>query len=145
MSGWYNISVKGSRVWRSEEFEDNIYAQATAFGDDNEEMEAWLITPGIDLSTPRTMTFESAKAFFDHDGMSVWISTDFDGTNIGTATWDQLNPILAGDSDPDHDWIPSGDVDLSGYSGIGYIAFRYEGSGPNNLDTSFRLDNLVIE
>ena len=146
INAWSNLAVKGSRLWRAQEFGGNLYAQATAFGDQSPEMESWLITPGIDLSEPKTLRFESAMAFFDHDALTVMISTDWNGSSasLASATWIDLQPNLATSSTGDNTWVPSGDVALSGYSGIGYIAFRYIGSGPDGLDTSFRIDNLEV-
>ena len=101
-----------------------------------------LITPAINLDSPKVLNFESAKAFYNHDGLTVWISTDFDG-DVEAATWTQLNCNLAGSGSADHDWVGSDDVDLSSFSGVGHIGFKYEG---NNVSatTSYRIDNVEI-
>ncbi|HHJ49459.1 MAG TPA: DUF5017 domain-containing protein, partial [Phaeodactylibacter sp.] len=142
--GWLNLAVKGTRRWQAKEFDNNVYAQATAYNSSDAENECWLITPAIDLSEPRTLNFESAQAYWNHDGLSVWISTDFDGVNFDDATWTQLSCTLAGENDPYHEWVPSGAVDLSGFSGKGYIGFRYVGD-PVNGTTSYRIDNVNIQ
>ena len=142
--GWLNLAVKGTRRWQAKEFDNNVYAQATAYNSSDAENECWLITPAIDLSEPRTLNFESAQAYWNHDGLSVWISTDFDGVNFDDATWTQLSCTLAGENDPYHEWVPSGAVDLSGFSGKGYIGFRYVGD-PVNGTTSYRIDNVDIQ
>ena len=138
---WANISVKGTRLWRAKEFGGNHYAQATAFGDQSAEMETWLITPGIVLSSPKKIKFETAKAFYVHDGLSIWISSDFNGSDVTGANWQQLFPNLANASSPDNTFIPSGDIDLSGFTGTVYVGFRYIGSGPGGQTTSFRVGN----
>jgi DNA/RNA endonuclease YhcR with UshA esterase domain len=142
-NGWSNIAVVGTRLWRVQEFSGNLYAQATAFNDTNPDMEAWMITPGLNADDVSKMSFESAMAFYDHDGLTVWISNNFSG-DVLNATWQALSPTLAGSSDPDHAWITSGDVDLTGYTGTIHIGFRYVGDSANN-NTSYRIDNLVIE
>lgn len=142
MSGWTNVAVKGERRWQGDSFGGNSFAQATAFNDTSNEMETWLITPPINLSTPKTLKFESATAFHVHDGLTVMISTDYAG-DIATATWETLPCLLAGDSDPNYEFVLSGDVDLSGYSGTGYIAFRYIGN-KNDQTSTYRLDNIQI-
>jgi hypothetical protein len=144
LNDWANIAVLGSRLWRAREFDDNHYAQATAFGDQAPEMEAWLITPEIILNVPKKITFESAQAFYVHDGLSVWISPNFNGTNVTTASWIQLHPELAGNNDPEHAFIPSGDVDLSGFTGTVRVGFKYTGSGPGGMTTTFRIDNVKV-
>ena len=145
VAGWTNFAVKGSRLWQFKEFSGNVYCQATAYNDGSPEMETWLVTPGIELTSAKTLTFESAKAFWEHDGLSVWVSTDFvcDPTK---ATWQPLNAVLAGQSDADHAWIPSGDIDLSGLTGqTVFIGFKYVGSNNSGLTTSYRIDNVTIE
>ena len=144
LNGWMNVATKGTRIWLGKEYGGNLYAQATAYNDSEPEMETWLISPHIILDDPKTLTFESAMAFFEHDGLSVWISTDFDG-DVNSATWQALSCTLAGNTDPDNDFIWSGDIDLSAYSGTGVIGFKYVGSGPNGLTTSFRLDNIKVK
>ncbi len=144
LSGWLNEATVGSRLWRAKEFSDNVYAQATSFNS-SEDNECWLITPLIDLDamdSPK-LTFESSKAYWVHDGLEVFISTDFNGVNIPGATWIKLDPILAGETDPDHEWIFSGVIDLSAYSGLGYIAFKYTGNGTSGT-TSYRIDNVIL-
>lgn len=144
LPGWANIAVKGTRLWRGQVFSGNSYAQATAYNDVAAEMEAWLITPPIELDVPKKVTFESAYGFYVHDGLSVWISSDFDGTNVGAATWQPLGGTIAQSTDTQHAFIPSGDVDLSGFSGTVRIGFRYVGSGPGGQTTSWRIDNVKV-
>ena len=144
---WSNIAVKGSRLWRVQVFsgDGNHYAQATAYNDPAPEMEAWLITPGIVLDVPKKITFETAKAFYTHPGLSVWISTDFNGSNVTQANWQPLPAAIADVSSSDHAWIPSGNIDLSGYTGTVYVGFKYVGSSDNEQTTTYRVDNVKVD
>ena len=143
--GWDNIALTGSRAWQGKDFESNIYAQATSYNS-GEENVSWLITIKIDLDAMNSpkLVFETAQAYWAHDGLTVFISTDYNGSNIEGATWNVLDCNIAGQSDPDHDWVSSGIVDLSSYSGAGYVAFRYEGNGNTTETTSYRIDNLLL-
>ncbi len=145
LPGWSNIAVKGARVWRAKDFDDNVYAQATAFGDNANESETWMITPCIDLDVAKKLNFSSAYAFFTHNGLTVWISSDFNGSDVNGATWQPLNPRLATSTDAEHTFIPSGDVDLSAFSGSVRIGFKYVGSGPGGQTTSFRIDDVKVQ
>lgn len=145
INGWFNVAATGTRTWQFKVFDGNVYCQATAYNDAAPEMDTWLVTPLINIDGPKTMTFESAKAFWTHNGMSVWVSTDF-VCDIDAATWEPLSATLAGQNDADHAWIPSGDIDLSDYIGSKIaIAFRYEGNNSAGETASYRIDNLVIE
>jgi hypothetical protein len=144
IAGWINVAIKGTRVWRAKVFDSNPYAQATAFGDQASEMETWLITPAIDVSTPKWLTFVTAKQVWVHDGLTMLASTDFNGTDIQSATWTPVSATLAGQSDADHAWVTSGDIDLEQFSGPVFIAFRYVGSGPGGQTTSYRVDDVKV-
>lgn len=145
LSGWQNLALEGTRVWQAREFSGNTYAQATAFNDNSPSMETWLISPKLNLDVISTLEFESAMAFYFHDGLTVHISTDFDGTNVNSATWTELSSArIASESDGDHNWVPSGTVDLSSYDGVGHIAWRHVGNSSSNT-TSYRIDNVEIK
>ncbi|MCB9284470.1 MAG: choice-of-anchor J domain-containing protein [Lewinellaceae bacterium] len=142
IAGWSNIALVGSRVWYGRSYSGNHYAEAEAYQDTNNEMDAWLITPPIDLSTPKTISFESAMAFYKHDGLSVLISTDFSG-DVAAATWTALPCTLPISTDTYYEWIPSGPIDLSGYSGTAYVAFRYKGNKTSQT-TKYQIDNVKV-
>lgn len=157
--GWYNIVESGSRKWSEQSYTDpdtgvfNGYAEFSSFNSGNAVNEAWLVTPAIDMDANSnvTMTFETAQHHLDGDvdgnKLEVFVLTSFDGTNITSATMvditDQVN--LPNSSTPWYDFVSSGLVNLSGYTGQIYIAFKFTGSGTNtNLDGAFQIDNLVF-
>lgn len=142
LNGWSNIAVKGTRTWLAKEFDGNVYVQATSFQDDNPEAEMWLITPPVKLDSPKILNFESAQAFYNHDGLSVWISTDFEG-DVEAATWTELTATLAGSGNENYAWVPSDDIDLSNFSGVAYIGFKYVGNNVSGT-TSYLIDNVEI-
>ena len=143
--GWINIATVGTRNWIYKEFSGNVYVQATAFNDAAAETGSWLVTPLINATATTTLSFETAKAFWTHDGLTVWTSTDYNCDPL-TATWTPLNAPLAGQNDDDHDWVPSGTIDLSGFAGSKVaIGFKYEGNNTAGLTTSYRVDNVVVQ
>lgn len=143
LAGWSNIAAVGNRYWRAGTFSGNLFAQATAYGSGLAAMETWLITPALNLSVDDTLTFESSWGYYEHDGLSVWISTDFNGSNFATATWTQLSCTLAVQADGQFTWIPSGNVPLTAFTGTGYIGFKYVGDATTNT-TTWRIDNVVV-
>jgi parallel beta-helix repeat protein len=143
--GWLNINEIGSRKWQGKEYENNVYAQATSYNSGEINI-YWLITPKIalfEMNSP-IFSFESAQAFWTHDCFSIIISTDFDGSDLSAATWTPLDCVTANQNHPDHEWIPSGEIDLSSYSGFANIAFRYEGNDNIGENTSYRIDNVLL-
>lgn len=145
LSAWQNIAEKGSRTWQGKTFSGNNYAQASAFQASDEENIMWLITPKIILDEDRKFSFETAQAFWRHDGLSVWLSTDYDGTNLTSANWVSLDARIATQSDAEHDWISSGEIDMAAFKGQEiYIGFRYIGNKDGETST-YRIDNIKIE
>lgn len=144
LPGWTNQAVVGDRIWIYRSFEQNLFAQMTSFNADAPNNEAWLVTPEINTGETSTLTFESAQAFYRHDGLSVWVSTNFSG-DASSATWQELTEArVAGSSDEEYDWIGSGPVDLSSFGSRVHVGFKYEGNAATNT-TTYRLDNIVVE
>ncbi len=145
-NGWTAIAEVGERNWICRTFDNNHFAQATAFNSNDDNNIMWMITPPVDLdaSNEPVLEFLSAQAFYTHDGFSVYIATDFDGSDVNNASWEALPATLAGSGDPDYEWIESGLIDLSPYQGIVHIAWRYEGSDPDGETGTFRVDNVKL-
>jgi hypothetical protein len=144
--GWTAFAEAGERNWICRTYQDNHYAQATAFNSSDAVNTMWMITPPIDIDamTNPVFEFESAKAFYTHDGFSLYIATDFDGSDVNGATWQTLDARLVGQGDPDNTWIHSGYIDLSAYPGVVHIAWRYEAAEPEGDTGTFRVDNVKL-
>jgi hypothetical protein len=143
-TGWTNVAVKGTRIWLGKIFNADKYVQATSFNSNDPEEEMWLITPPIDLSTNKTLNFRTAMAFYTHDGLSVMMSTNFDGTNVGAATWTPLTATLANAGSGNDTWVPSGPVALPN-APKAYIGFKYVGNKTAGQTTSFRVDDVTVQ
>ncbi len=148
---WANVAVVGAEKWEGRGFSGNQFVQASAFNASPSNVETWLITAPIDMRTQKTLSFRSSWGFYKHQGLTVWVSTDFNGSNAATATWQPLNPILpnAGTA-PDSpgssycQWVSSGNVPLPVYNGKGYIGFKYVGDSGNNT-TTWRVDDVNVQ
>lgn len=143
--GWKNYVKIGDRGWQAKSFSGDIYVQASGYNSGLSEMETWLITPPLDLSAgDRAFGFQSSIAYWEHatgtHPAKIKISTDYDGNNMDVATWTELSMTLAGEGSANYSWVSSGEVDLSAYSGTGYIAFTYTGSDTES--TTFAIDNF---
>ncbi len=144
LSGWANVAVKGNRKWQAKIFSGNTYAQATAFGTTAPaDMETWLISPVINTAAAGTLSFETAKAFYRHDGLTVWVTTNYTN-DPGNTSWTQINAKVAGNADADNAFIPSGNIDLKSYGANVRIGFKYVGTQAANT-TTYRVDNVVVK
>lgn len=143
LAGWTNVATKGDRIWVKRSFDGNGFAETEAFQDSNPETENWLITPEIETSETGTISFKSALAFYQHDGLSVWVSNNFNG-NVESATWEILPVLIAKESDGNFTWIDSGIVDLTPYGDNVHVGFKYEGTAGANT-TKVRIDDVRVE
>jgi hypothetical protein len=66
------------------------------------------------------------------------------GNHIINAETTQLSCTLPNQYTPENEWIESGMVDLSSFTGLGRIGFRYEASVPNGATTKIRVDDVQI-
>ncbi len=149
---WLNQAQTGSRFWRGYLQSGDLCAQATAFGSSNGSDVSWLITPPTTYTTGMTLSFRSQRGFgvASHDPFALFISTNYDISNLATANWAPVPCTYATPSTADQTWVPSGNIDLStvlpvGYTGSFVIGFRYTGSDPNGNTTNFRIDDVVIQ
>jgi hypothetical protein len=146
INGWQNIAQTGGRIWLAKSFGGNNYAQATAYKSNLTSMITWFITPPVTISVQKVLTFQSAQAYWAHGTdkpLEVLFSTDYNGTDLSSATWTTLPANLAKSSDTNYAWVSSGNINLpvaSGKSGV--IAFKY--SGTNTKSTSICLDNISV-
>lgn len=151
LPGWSNMVQKGTKFWLGTVYAGNGYAEFNTTGTKVASNIAWLISPKIDmdLHTNELLTFRSAQHHLDVDSplnsLEVYISNDFDGLNITKATWVPLTVVLPKQATPWYQFVGSGGVDLSSYTGKINIAFKYTGSGKNlALDGAFQVDDVQI-
>ena len=81
----------------------------------------------------------------DNNTLEVFVSTDFDGSNVLSATWEKINVPIPGE---DASWYAFQDIglfDVSNYSGNLHVAFVYTGSGNNSdLDGGYFVDDVLF-
>lgn len=147
VTGWQNIAQYGSRTWQAKYFSGNTYAQATGYNSDLSSMVVWMITRPVTISAQKVLSFQTAQAYWEHAAghkpFEVFYSTNYTGRNLLTAAWVPINATLAVETDPEHTFINSGNINLPVEAGKScVIAFRYTGS--DSESTSYRIDNILI-
>ncbi len=151
LPGWTNSVQTGSLYWQGNVYSGNGYAEYAISGTKVASNIGWLISPKIDLDahTGEILTFRAAQHHLDVDSplnaLDIFISNNFDGVNIITATWIPLKANLPTQATPWYQFVGSGGIDLSSYKGKVNIAFRYTGSGKTlTLDGAFQIDDVQI-
>ncbi|MFV7233876.1 DUF5689 domain-containing protein [Flavobacterium sp. ZB4R12] len=151
LPGWANSVQKGTLFWKGTVYSGNGYAEFNISGTKVASNIAWLISPKIDMDshTNEVLTFRTAQHHLDVDSqlnsLEVYLSTNFDGLNVATATWIPVLAKLPKQATPWYQFIGSGGIDLSSYKGKINVAFKYTGSGKNMaLDGAFQVDDVQV-
>jgi hypothetical protein len=151
LPGWSNVVEKGTKLWKSMLYSGNGYAEFNTTSTTAAQNIVWLISPKINLDnyTNAVLSFRNAQHDLKVDSplntLEVYISTNFDGSNVSKAKWTKLNAKMANLSTPTRQFITSGGIDLSSYKGNINIAFKYIGSGKDKtLNGAFMVDDVRI-
>ena len=151
LTGWTNFAEKGSVLWFERIFEEDGYAQFNTFGSLDSKNVSWLISPSLDISEYEDVkfSFQTAQNFVSSDAnkLEVYVSSNFDGTNVLTAKWTKLNAKIADRNTKGYTFINSGEISLNKYTNSKniYIGFKATGSGTDTaLDGLFQVNNLYL-
>ena len=146
-AGYTNVNVTGSKtIYSLKSLSSGKYVQISAYSTGENSIEAWLVTPEIDLeaSTREELTFETSTGFDKGSALTAFISSDFSG-DVTTATWIKLDAVLSQGPSSGFStrFTNSGSINLSCLSGKVHLAFRYVG-GDGGVTTTFQIDNIKI-
>jgi hypothetical protein len=151
LPGWSNIVEKATKLWKSVVYSGNGYAEFNTTSTTAAENIAWLVSPKINLAGYKNAVFSFRSAQHDLkmdsplNTLEVYVSTNFDGSNITKAKWTKLEAKVPSLATPTREFISSGGIDLSAYSGNIHIAFKYIGSGKDKtLNGAFMVDDIKI-
>ena len=147
--GWTNFAEEGGWVWRERVYSGNGYTEFSTYNSPDDVNIAWLISPGVDLDAQENefLNFKMAQHHLQSDlnTAEVFISTNFDGSNVLGATWIPVSANLPSQSNSWYQFVDSGLIDLSSYSGTLHVAFKVTGSGTDQtLDGAYQLDDFTI-
>ena len=135
-AGWTMVTLKGNKDWSMREFSENVYVTCSGYSG-TAPFDAWLITPMInaDRLPEKVMSFRTQVNGYGSmtSKFEVYVLTSNDPE---TAEKTQLNPVLAeAPASGYSDWVNSGNLDLSGFTGKIYIGFRYAAENDANYAT----------
>ena len=153
-NGWTNYIQEGTRDYQAY-FNDGansslgISASIGSFNSNDDSTIAWLIMPEInfDAQDGETINFKTSNSFADGSNFELVFSSNWDGNpaNIATSTWAIIPAAYIVQDDDDYAvWFSSGNVSLDCITGSGYIGFKYTGSGEEDFDGTYELDEIVV-
>lgn len=146
---WTNFAEEGNELWTEQVFSGNGYTEFSAFRTNNDVNIGWLVSPSVDMSANSQVfvNFQLAQHHLQstENTLEVFVSTDFDGTNVLSATWEPISVNIPTQADSWYQFKDAGLVDISSYSGTLYVAFKYVGSGTDtDLDGAYMIDDFRV-
>ena len=146
---WTNFNEEGGYKWREKVFSGNGYTEFSTYNSGDASNIAWLVTPGfnMDAQDNEFLNFKTAQHHLDSpdNTIEVFISTDYDGSDVLGATWVSISATLATQANDWYDFIDSGLIDVSSHTGTLYVAFKVVGSGTNTtLDGAYQIDDFSM-
>lgn len=145
LKGWF-ISSTGDTQWKVTSYDDNQYVQYSANGTKGACV-GWMVTPAISVTAGDYLAFDVTVGYYNASCLSVLISENFDGENVGTANWVDVTSDFSIPTKPTSGYgtfASAGKVPLSAYAGKKvYVAFKYEGDGANK-PTTYQIDNIMV-
>jgi hypothetical protein len=142
--GWTNVNVSGG----SERFEDGSfggdrYMIISAFGTGENPLEAWLVTPAINLdgTTQEELTFNVSANFETGQILQAFITEDFTGDPT-TTEWTLLDANIPIGPSGFGSFVPS-NINISCLSGDVHVAFKYLGAA-GGAETRYHIDDIKV-
>ncbi len=153
LAGWGNFSEAGTQKYQGKSFSGNKYAQISAFSTAQDPVISWLVTPALNLTAitqaNKALLFRTVDGFSNGAVFKAYISTNYAGSATPwTSAWTELPASISGGNTTGYasGFTGSGIINLNGYSGNVYIAFKYVGGDPagttNDKTTTFQVDDV---
>ena len=148
---WKNIAETGDVLYTMSAFSGNNFTKVTAFASPllaTTNISSWLISPDITLPTGTTpkISFSCSRRYVSGT-FKVYVSTNFTGTNVSTATWVLLTTVPAGTATAFTPFDSFGPFSLAAYAGQKInIGFRYQvpAGTPTSAVGTYEADDVKI-
>lgn len=144
--GWTNVNVSGgSVVFKPGTLGGNRHVRISAYNTIEAPLEAWLVTPAIDLekTNSEVLAFDLRSSFDNATILRVYISDSYTGNPL-TTSWKLLDAeIPLGPSNQAATLFKRTHIDISCLQGTVHVAFRYTGGIPDKT-TTYDVDNIRV-
>ena len=142
--GWTNVNVSGgSERYEDSSFSGDTYMKISAFGTGENPLEAWLVTPAINLdgTTQEELSFNISANFETGQILTAFITDNFTGDPT-TTEWTQLDvdiPIGGGGFGS----FVALSTNISCLDGDVHVAFKYLGAA-GGAETRYHVDDIKV-
>ncbi len=142
--GWTNVNVSGgSERYEDSSFSGNTYMKISAFGTGEAPLEAWLVTPAINLdgTTQEELSFEISSNFETGQVLTAFITENYTGDPT-TTEWVQLDANIPIGSGGFGSFVSS-TINISCLNGDVHVAFQYVGAA-GGAETRYHIDDIKV-
>lgn len=143
--GWTNVNVSGgSERYEDSAFSGDRYMKISAFGTGESPLEAWLVTPAINMdgTTQEELSFEVSASFDTGTILEAFITDNYTGDPT-TTEWSLLDAnIPVGPTNTFGSFVVS-NVNISCLDGDVHIAFKYLGADGGS-ETRYHIDDIKV-
>lgn len=146
LGAWQIVKGESTSTWTLDDYNGAKSAKCSAFKTTGPQ-DLWLISEKVDLSmadSPK-LAFDIKVSYGNHKGLSVLVSSDYDGIVPEEATWTDITRNFVDDMETAGKWYSAGVCDMSAFKNAPvYIAFRYVGDAAENKTTTYQIDNIQL-
>ena len=142
--GWTNVNVSGgSERYEESSFSGNTYLKISAFGTSEDPLEAWLVTPAINLdsTTQEELSFKVSANFETGKILTAFITDNYTGDPT-TTDWVELDANIPIGGSGFGDFVSS-TINISCLSGNVRVAFKYLGAA-GSTETRYHIDDIKV-
>ena len=143
---WSNVNVSGGEMkFKPTLSSGNRILRISAYNTQESPLEAWLVTPEINLndSVNEILSFDILSSFDKGLILEVFITQEFTG-DPRTTEWTELDAYIPlGPSSSNSRIFKNSKIDISCLEGTIWVGFRYLGSAPDKT-TTYDLDNIRV-
>ncbi len=144
--GWTNLNVSGgSKRFEPGTLGGNRHVRITAYNTQEIPLEAWLVTPSIDMknSENEVLSFDLRASFDNGTVLRVFITNEYTGNPL-TTNWSLLDAkIPVGPTNQNAVSFTRSHLDISCMEGVVHVAFQYLGAAFDK-STTYDIDNVRV-
>ena len=137
-AGWVSYAQVGIRNWSQASYKNDGYAQMSSYtppgvtGGSPVNV-TWLISPPINMDAQQgeKLNFLSCQNGFvkvNDNSLELFVTTNYDATNFANTNWNRIDFIVPNSETKSYDYLSSGILDLSSYTGTLRFALKYKGT-----------------
>ena len=141
---WFNANVSGgTERYELNSFSGDNYMKISAFGTGENPLEAWLVTPAINLdgTNEEELSFNVSANFETGRILTALISENYTGDPL-TTEWIELDANIPIGDDGFGDFVESV-INISCLNGDVHVAFKYLGAA-NGAETRYHITDITV-